>query len=323
MVRPSGDLSKTSWQGPNQVEVVRADLRRRGGLADVFRGVDCVLHLAAAKSGDLYKQFGDTVVATENLLAAMTEAGVNRIVAISSFSVYDCLRLRTFGQLDEDSPLEKDAFDRDDYAQAKLAQERLVRQWATEHHWHWTILRPGIIWGKNNLFNARLGVNAGRVWIRTGTWARLPLTYVESCAQAIVLAAESDAAKGQILNVIDDEQPTQRRFANLIRKRMQPRPFIIPIPFLLMNFIAATAWQVNRRLLRGQAKVPGLFVPARLHARCKPVRFSNQRIKRLLGWTPRYSLLEALDRSTDGSREPCTAAPDQSSKNDLRPVEMA
>ena len=46
-----------------------------------------------------------------------------------------------------------------------------------------------------------------------------------------------------------------------------------------------------------QAKIPGLFVPARLHARCKPLRYSNQRIKQVLGWTPRYSLIEALERS--------------------------
>ena len=53
----------------------------------------------------------------------------------------------------------------------------------------------------------------------------------------------------------------------------------------------------NRLLLGGRAKIPGIFVPARLHARCKPLRFDNRKIKQVLGWTPRYSLAEALDRS--------------------------
>src|SRR5436305_8304475 len=58
------------------LELVKADLRSRRGLTDAVKGVDAVLHLAAAKSGDLYAQYAGTVVATENLLAAMTEANV-------------------------------------------------------------------------------------------------------------------------------------------------------------------------------------------------------------------------------------------------------
>ena len=59
---------------------MRADLRSRNGLIDAVRGVDCVLHLAASKSGDIYAQLGGTVVATENLLWAMEQAGVKSIV---------------------------------------------------------------------------------------------------------------------------------------------------------------------------------------------------------------------------------------------------
>ncbi len=74
--------------------IVQADLRSRRGLTEAVTGHDAVLHLAAAKSGDLYAQYAGTVVATENLLAAMTEAGVRRIVLVSSLSVYDYLKLR-------------------------------------------------------------------------------------------------------------------------------------------------------------------------------------------------------------------------------------
>ena len=65
----------------------------RRGLAEALAGHDVVLHLAAAKSGDLYAQYAGTVVATENLLTAMTDAEVKRIVLISSLSVYDYLQI--------------------------------------------------------------------------------------------------------------------------------------------------------------------------------------------------------------------------------------
>ena len=35
-------------------------------------------------------------------------------------------------------------------------------------------------------------------------------------------------------------------------------------------------------------------MPARFDARFKPLRYSNERIKTVLGWQPRYSLAEAL-----------------------------
>jgi nucleoside-diphosphate-sugar epimerase len=87
MVRSTGDAAKHGWD--DRVTPVQADLRRRRGLTEAVAGVDAVLHLAASKAGDMYAQYAGTVVATENLLSAMDEAGVRRIVAISSFSVYD------------------------------------------------------------------------------------------------------------------------------------------------------------------------------------------------------------------------------------------
>ena len=74
----------------------------------------------------------------------MEEASVTRIVSISSFSVYDYMAIPYFSTVTELSPVEKDAFGRDEYAHTKLIQERLVRMWCTERHWTFTILRPGV-----------------------------------------------------------------------------------------------------------------------------------------------------------------------------------
>jgi nucleoside-diphosphate-sugar epimerase len=282
---------------------VKADLRSRAGLADVLAGSDLVVHLAAAKSGDLYAQMGGTVVATENLLAAMQQAGVRRIVSISSFAVYEYLHKRSWSSLTEDSPLDEKMIDRDEYAQTKLIQERLVRDADVD----WTILRPGMIYGPGNLFNARVGMAGGRSWVRTGAWARIPLTYVENCAEAIVLTAETRGTVGQILNVVDDDPPTQRRYASLLRRRTTPRPRIIPLSWTVLRATARLAWIVNHWLLGGRAKVPGLLLPARLHARCKPLKFPNDRIKKFIPWSPRYGLAEAVDRSVAAT----SAAPPQ------------
>lgn len=319
----AGEVPGVGWAGHPNLEIVRVDLRSRRGLVEALAGVDGVLHLAAAKAGDMYAQYAGTVVATENLLAAMDEAGVRRIVLISSLSVYDYLKIRSFSLLTEDSPLEVDAFARDEYAHTKLVQENLVRDHATKNHWTFTILRPGVIYGKDNCFTARLGMQAAKVWIRTGAWARLPLTYVENCAEAIVLAAEKESANGQILNVIDDNPPTQRRYAKMLQQRMSPRPVIVPVAWSVMRFLAGAAVVTNRLLFQNRAKIPGLFIPARLHARCKPLKFTNEKIKRVLAWQPRYPTDESLNRSFGLSIAEMTKVPTASAGAPLPKSEAA
>jgi len=154
VVRPAADAHHFDAD----VELARVDLRSPRGLVEACRGVDAVIHCAAAKSGDFYAQFAGTVLATENLLKAMKEAGVIHIVAISSLSVYDYKRMWSFNRLDESSPLESHPEQRDEYAQTKLLQENLVRQFAKDNGWCHTILRPGVIFGKENLWTARLGI---------------------------------------------------------------------------------------------------------------------------------------------------------------------
>lgn len=298
LVRPAADIAKLGWPASDHLEIVRADLRSRAGLADAVRGVDSVIHLAAAKSGDVYTQYAGTVVATENLLAAMTETGVHRIVAISSFSVYDFAKASPLAPVDEQTPREQDALERDAYAHTKLVQEQLIRDHAAAHQWSLVVLRPGMIWGRDNLLNAWIGLSGGkRFWIRTGAWARIPLTYVENCAEAIVMSASSKAAQGETFNIVDDAIPTQRQFTRMVLRRLAPRRIVVPISYTLLRLTAGSIALVNKRLLGNRARVPSLLVPSRLAARSRPLQYSNKKIKTVLGWKPRYTLEEGLNRS--------------------------
>lgn len=298
MVRPATDDSTLPWRGDPAVTLVRADLRSKKGLAEAVKDVDAVIHLAAAVGGDLYTQLMGTVVATENLLDAMCETGVKRVIAISSFSVYSYIDKWSHTVLKESTPIEPRLEERDDYCLTKVMQENLVRDYAEREGFQLTILRPGIIYGRDNLWTACLGAQAGnRWWIRIGAGAKLPLTYVENCADAIVLAAEKQEAIGQTFNVVDNRCPSHRKYIRMLRKRLSPAPRVIPVPWTVMRGICRIAWIANRAFFHGDGKLPSILVPARMHARCKPLRYSNARLRKTLGWTPRYTLREALDRS--------------------------
>jgi 2-alkyl-3-oxoalkanoate reductase len=298
LVRSAADAEKHGWTNHPKIEVAVGDLRRRQGLTDTVRGVDAVLHLAAAKGGDVYDQLAGTVVATENLLAAMNEANVQRLVLCSTFSVYDAHRTAANRLIGEDAMIEQTPLERDGYAITKLMQERLAQKWCVEKNWPLTIIRPGVIFGRDNLANGWAGIEGKKFWIRTGANATVPVTYVENCADAIVMSTEFDAAKGETLNIVDDELPTQARYLDEIRQTMVPRPFVIPVPFWMMRAIASSAAVFNRYFCGGGAKTPSLFVPCRLAARGKAFRYTNAKAKRLLGWSPRFGLRDAIARST-------------------------
>lgn len=300
VVRPASDSSVIPWAKHPNVEFARFDLRRRAGIAESLVDIDAVIHLAAAKAGDFYTQFGGTVLATENLLMAMVEKDVKRLIAISTFSVYDYINIESEETLDESSPLVKDTASRDEYAQTKLLQEQLVRDFESKQGGLITVLRPGVIYGKDNLWTARLGASLGeRWWLRIGAQSQLPLSYVENCADAIVMATEQEGAIGQTINIFDDNPPIQREYAKQLKAQVPNPPRFVPMNWMLVRSVGDLAWFVNQKLLGGKAKLPGVLIPSRLDARFKPLQYSNQKLKTCLGWEPRYGLKDAIARSLD------------------------
>ena len=298
LVRPKSSLPE-GWQDESSIEVFRADLRSKRGLEELCAGIDCVVHLAAAKSGDFYDQFGGTVIATENLIEAMRDAGVNRMVLTSSFSVYEYLKRPAKSEISEDSPLAQDPEARDEYCRTKLLQERLARRVAKQHSWSLVVLRPGVIFGRDNLWNGRVGFPvSARWWVCTAPFSTVPLCYVENCADAIAHAVERiDDLDGATLNLLDDGPPSHWQYLKEFGAQSETKVRIIPMPWWVMRALAGLAALTNRVLFGGNAKLPGLLVPSRVHARCKPMRYGNDAAKEALAWEPGHTWAHGVDRS--------------------------
>jgi nucleoside-diphosphate-sugar epimerase len=279
------------------VEFARQDLREPSGLASSLQGADAVIHCSAAMGGDLETQLAVTVDGTRNLLAAMEQAQVRQIVGLSTFAIYDYLRLPAGWLLDESAPLEENFAMRAPYIHAKRQQEDLIREWSTQKKWRWTILRPGLVFGKDRTWFHHLGIHLSpRRWVCLAGDALLPLTYVENCANAILNALEMDQAQGATANIVDDDLPERRRYMDSLAKHSDPRPSISCVPWSLLDQVSRTASGANR-FSAGKLPLPDLLQPASLHARCKPLRYSNDRAKQVLGWKPRWNFEEGLDRS--------------------------
>ncbi|GAB4108193.1 MAG: NAD-dependent epimerase/dehydratase family protein [Phycisphaeraceae bacterium] len=309
-IRPASNIDGLNWDSHPQVEIMRIDLRQKSGLDNLVQGCDAVISNAACKAGDFYTQFAGTVITTENLLQTMAACHITRLVSVSTFSVYDFMKLRDGALLDESTPLDDDPIDRDEYAQTKLIQERLAWRFAEEHKGKVTVVRPGVVYGKDNTWTARIGMELGaNRCLLVGGRTCLPLTYVENCAQGIVVALESDNTIGEIYNIVDDDLPTHRQYVRALNKHRKPKMKTVPLPWLVMRMLASTAMGVNTLFLKRQAKIPSILRPAALHARCKPNQYTNRKIKEATGWSPTYPLEQALSRSFDGVEHAALSVP--------------
>jgi 2-alkyl-3-oxoalkanoate reductase len=278
------------------VEAVVGDLRRPEGWCEALASADAVIHLAATKAGGVYEQFPGTVIATERLLAEMKRAGVRRLVHVSTFSVYDFEAPVSEQVLAEDAPLAQRPLGLSAYTQTKLQQERLVRE-AAAAGLDTTIIRPGAVWGGDELWDAGLGHVLGPLWLAVGDGVTRKFTYVENCAEAIVLAAEREEAIGQTLNIVDDDVPTQREYARLLRQHGVGVPTGLRVPFGVMRALVRVLDRANARAFAGRARVPDMLKPTSLDARFKRLVYPNARAKAVLDWAPRYGVEEGLKRA--------------------------
>lgn len=292
LVRPAAQLESLGW--PDDVEVVRADLRTAPELESAFAGIEVLVHLAAAVSGGEDAQFASSVVGTERLLEAMARSSCRRIVLASSFALYDWSAIE--GTLDERSPIEAgaDLYARDGYTIAKSWQERVTRRYAGKHGFELTVLRPGFIWGKDNGYLAACGQQIGKVHLVIGPTSHIPLTHVENCADLFAACASDPRAKGETFNVVDG---TGERIWTYLGNHLRgsgERGFRIPVPYSLVYGIVSLAFAT---VFRRNLKLPHVLVPCRLESRLKPLRYTNAHARNVLGWRPPLSYQECLERT--------------------------
>src|SRR5881409_357256 len=186
------------------VDERRGDIRDRESVRKLVDGADVVVHAAAALPIQASRESirSVNVAGTENVLRAADDAGVRRVVFISSTAVYGVPEKHP---IEEDDPLVGVGW----YGESKIDAEGLCRVAAVET----TIVRPKTFIGPE-----RLGVFEILFdWIREGR--RIPilgdgsnryqLLAIEDLVEATLAAASTDVA-GETFNVGATEFGTVR-----------------------------------------------------------------------------------------------------------------
>jgi len=297
-VRPSSQLDRlkqilAARPGAKSIEVISGDLLSRDDCRRAAAGVSVVYHLAAGMEKSFAGAFMNSALATRNLMDAFMEHGhVARFVNVSSFAVYSNLKLNRGAWLDETCPLEDAPQERNDaYCFGKLKQEDLVRQYGEKHKLPYVILRPGAVFGPGKrALSGRVGINTFGFFLHLGGGNQLPLTYVDNCAEAIVLAGLQPGVDGEIFNVVDDDLLTSSEFLCAYKQRVK-RFFSVGVPFFIAHGMCCL-WEDFSK--RRQGQLPPVFNRRRCAAEWKGNRYSNRKLRERLGWKPRVSMRNAM-----------------------------
>jgi nucleoside-diphosphate-sugar epimerase len=298
-VRPSSQLDRLRElierrSAASEVEMISGDLLSRDDCGQAAKGVAVVYHLAAGFDKSFAGAFMNSALATRNLIEATLEKRcLKRFVNVSSFAVYSNLSLKWGGLLDESCSLEDSPQERfDAYAFGKLKQEEIVREFARTAGLRYVTLRPGTVFGpgKKDL-SGRVGIGTFGVFIQVGGSNLLPLTFVDNCAEAIVLAGLKPGVDGEVFNVVDDELLTSSQFLRAYQNCAK-RFLSVRVPYGLAYGLCRL-WEEYAKRSKGQ--LPPAFNTRRCAAEWKSNRFSNQKLRQRLGWRPRVNLERALE----------------------------
>jgi NAD dependent epimerase/dehydratase len=272
----AGHLGHLCQPGPQEgLELRFGDVTDPFLMQDLVVGCEVVFHLAAL-IGIPYSYnapasyVNANIVGTLNVLRACREARVRRLIVTSTSEVYGTAR---YTPIDEAHPLHGQS----PYSASKIAADKLAESFFCSFDLPVVILRPFNTYGPRQ--SARAVIPAilvqalsGADEIRLGSLTpKRDLTFVEDTVQAFMLAAEKPGIEGETIH---------------FGQGMAYSVLEVAEHCLRVAGSGARIVSVEQRRRPGKSEVDLLLCDA-------------SKAKRLLGWSPRFSLEKGLLATAD------------------------
>ena len=292
----SGNLEAIAKEfGGASLDIVTGNLLTPDDCRRAAKEVSVVYHLAAGVEKSFPGCFLNSVVTTRNLLDALIKERVfKRFVNVSSIAVYTNEKIPRGGLLDESCDVDTKFVERfEPYTYGKAKQDEIVLEYAKKHNLPYVIVRPSVVFGPGKAkVTDRIGTSTFGIFLHLVLNNRIPFTYVDNCAEAVVLAGLRKGIEGEVFNIVDDDLPKSREVLRLYKEKVR-RFLSIPVPYRVW-LIFCTLWERYSKWSEGQ--LPPVFNSRGCAVYWKGNRYSNRKAKELLGWHPRIPIKEALER---------------------------
>ncbi|HZK39663.1 MAG TPA: NAD-dependent 4,6-dehydratase LegB, partial [Clostridia bacterium] len=253
-----------------EIEVFAGDIRDPNGVREAMKGIDEVFHLAALiaipfsyHSPDAYVD--TNIKGTLNVLQAARALETSRVLITSTSEVYGTAQ---YVPIDEDHPYQGQS----PYSATKIGADRLAESFYRSFNLPLTIVRPFNTYGPRQSARAVIPtiisqLLAGKETIELGSLTPTrDFNYVKDTAKGFIKIAESEKTVGEEINIATGTEISIGRLAEELIKQINPK---------------AKIHCDEQRLRPEKSEVNRLLG-------------SNEKIKRLTGWEPKYSLEQGI-----------------------------
>ncbi len=298
LARQSSDITGLIHAG---FDIYEGDVTDRQSLLRAMAGQQVVFHTAGKVSdwGPRQEFWRANVEGTVNVIAACREAGVHRLIYVSSLTVFGLPR--SGKRVNETTPLASRISDY--YTMSKIAAENLVREAHGKNGLETVIVRPGVIWGPGDTtILPRLAalLYRGRLFFIGRGNNQLGLSHVENLSQGLILTALTPAAAGQVYHLTDGEELTARTvFCALAAALGVPAPrFSLPFPGA---YILAVLFEWTSRLRH--AAIPPALSRYGVRLVACDCRYDIRKAQAELGYSPQLTFIQGIRMLTPSSRQ--------------------
>jgi nucleoside-diphosphate-sugar epimerase len=272
---------------PRFPQLAVADLLDPAQLGRALDGCDAVIHLA---HGD------KAALATRQLVDGAIKRGVKHFVHVSTMSVHgpvpgpEAAREETarIGRYNHD------------YSDSKAEQEEYVQAAHDRGDLQVVILRPTVVYGPNSHFVMQVVQQAreGLVTLFDNGAGICNAVYVDDVCNAIDAALVHSEALGQAMFINGDRTVSWGEFIMAFAGTVEPAPRFASLssaealrywaahPPVQVNGLVGRIGMKLRKMAGWQPPVAPWPPLGRVQRETFPIAFTNDKAKRLLGWTP-------------------------------------
>ena len=254
----------------DHVEVFAGDIRDPNGTREAMRGCEAVFHLAALIAIPFSYHSPDSYVDTNikgtlNILQAARELGISRVLVTSTSEVYGTAQ---YVPIDETHPLQGQS----PYSATKIAADSLSESFYRSFGLPITIVRPFNTYGPRQSARAVIPtiitqLLSGKTDIHLGSLTPTrDFNYVKDTARGFYEIFQSEQTIGEKINIASQQEISIGDLANELIQQINP---------------AAEIVCDEERLRPDKSEVNRLLG-------------CNEKIRRLTGWTPQYTLKQGL-----------------------------
>lgn len=271
----------------------RADIRNLDDLRDkMSRNHDWVISLAAEHRDDVSPAslyYDVNVNGTRNILKAMEEKGINKIIFTSSVAVYGLNK----NNPDTDHPA--DPFN--DYGKSKWQAEEALREWYQKAPGERTliILRPTVVFGpgnRGNVYNLLNQLTKGRFLMVGRGINKKSMAYVENIVSFIQYCIHHDLGGYHVFNYVDKPDLTTKELVEITERALNKRLPPIRIPYYL-GYLGGMGFDVLSKIIHKKFSISSV----RIKKFCATTQFSNNSIKDNTDFEAPYTLMEGLTKT--------------------------